>query len=140
MRRLSIWFQKCLSYAETVVRLHIRVEGLPTTWESYGAIFLQLQTKNGFEPPTNGAYVVSMERKPNRKGEVHWAGDGVHFHGDGRRFIYLSWVNERGERFRRIKVYLDLIPELESGNEDVFVTIAGTMKDGSPACSTAKVI
>lgn len=139
-KELGFGSKKLSAILLSVVRLHIRVDGLPTDWEPYGAIYLQLQTKKGFELAEDGVYVVPMERKPNRKGEIHWTGDGIHFHGDGRRFIYLSWVSARGERFRRIKLYLDLIPELESGNEDVFVTIAGTMKDGTPACSTARVI
>ncbi|MBS1703322.1 MAG: hypothetical protein JST12_16790 [Armatimonadetes bacterium] len=123
-----------------MTRLLIRVDNAPTRCEPYGAIRLQLQTKKAFEEAKDGVYTVPMSQKENRKGETHWAGDGVHYHGDGRRFIYLAWIGERGQRFRRIKLYLDHVPNLGEGEGDVEVTIAGTMKDGTPACSTARVL
>ena len=42
-------------------------------------------------------------------------GDAVVFHGDGRRFIYLAWLDARGKMFRRIKLYLEHIPGLILG-------------------------
>lgn len=121
--------------------LKIQVADLPTRCEPYGNIRLQLQSKKELRDPVDGVFIATFERKANRKGEVHWAGDDVHFHGDGRRFIYLQWLGESGQMFRRIKLYLDQIPGLEPGVENVEVKIAGRMpKDGSPACSTARLV
>ena len=101
-----------------------------------------LQSKKGYRVAQSGVFSVTFDRKLNRKGEEHWAGDDIHFHGDGRRFIYLAWVDQYGNMFRRIKLYLEHITGLDPSaiDQDVSVTIAGTLKDGTPACSTAVVI
>ena len=54
-------------------------------------------------------FSVQLDRAKNRKGEEHWLGDAVHFHGDGRRFIYLAWLDCQGKMFRGIKLYLEQI-------------------------------
>jgi len=125
-----------------MVHLTILVADLPTTCVPYGAIRLKLQKKKGLADPVNGVFVVTLERKLNRKGEEHWAGDDVHFHGDGRRFIYLQWIGQSGQMFRRIKLYLDHIMELDptKPDQEITVKIHGRGKDGSPACSTAKLV
>lgn len=121
--------------------LRIKVDDLPTRYEPYGDIRLMLQKKKVLVAAVDGVFVATLERKMNRKGEENWAGDDVHFHGDGRRFIYLQWIGQSGQMFRRIKLYLDQIPGLEPGIESAEVKIAGRMpKDGSPACSTARLV
>jgi hypothetical protein len=62
-----------------------------------------------------------------------WSGSMVGRNSDGRRFLYFVWVNQAGRGFRRIKLYQDQVA-------GPVVRIAGTMKDGSPACSTARVL
>ena len=85
-------------------------------------------------------FSVQLDRAKNRKGEEHWLGDAVHFHGDGRRFIYLAWLDCQGKMFRGIKLYLEQIAGLNPESDLVSVTINGRGKDGSPACSTAIVV
>lgn len=65
-------------------------------------------------------------------------GQIVHYHGDKRRFIYIQWVGSQGQMFRRIKLFFEHF--LEEDAESYDIRIQGTMKDGTPACSTARVI
>lgn len=67
-------------------------------------------------------------------------GDAVHFHGDGRRFIYLAWLDCQGKMFRGIKLYLEQIAGLNPESDLVSVTINGRGTDGSPACLTAIIV
>lgn len=123
-----------------MVALTISVIDLPTSCIGHSGIRLLLQTKKGYLSATDGVFSVELSRAANRKGEEHWTGDAVHFHGDGRRFIYLAWVDNKGQMFRRIKLYLAQILELTPESESVNATISGRGKDGSPACSTAIVV
>ena len=85
-------------------------------------------------------FSVQLDRAKNRKGEDHWVGESVVFHGDGRRFIYLVWLDFRGKMFGRIKLYLDQILDLSPESDQASVTISGTGRKGGPAFSTAIVI
>lgn len=113
---------------------------MPTECFGMGNIQLVVQTKKGYVSGSDGVFAVILERGTNRKGEEHWIGESVVFHGDGRRFIYLAWLDFRGKMFRRIKLYLDQIPDLSPDSDHLNVTINGRGKDGMPACSTAKII
>lgn len=122
-----------------MAKLVVKIADAPAEFGAYGRIRLLHQSKKGFVPAVDGAFELELDHKEDRSGVLQWSGDAVHYHGDKRRFIYFAWVSEFGQSFRRIKLYLDQVPELEYG--DAEVTIAGRMpKDGSPACSTAKRI
>ena len=123
-----------------MTKLTITVVDLPTSCGEHSGIRLLLQTKKSYVADVDAMFIVELERGKNRKGEEHWVGDAVHFHGDGRRFIYLAWIDNKGQSFRRIKLYLSQIPELTPEAESASVTISGRGKDGSPACATAKII
>ena len=123
-----------------MTKLTITVVDLPTSCGEHSGIRLLLQTKKNYLAGADGVFSVELGWAANRKGEEHWVGDAVHFHGDGRRFIYLAWVDDRGQMFRRIKLYLSQIPDLTPEAESASVTISGRGKDGSPACATAKII
>ena len=120
--------------------LSISVIDLPTSFLDKDGIRLVLQTKESYFEAVQGVFLVELSPGVNRKGEEHWVGGAVHFHGDGRRFIYLAWLDSRGAMFRRIKLYLSQIPDLVPGASAVTVTISGRGKDGSPACSTAILV
>ena len=120
--------------------LTIRVKDIPSSHNEHEGLWLVLQTKNALVPPVNGAFTVELSRAKNRKGEEHWAGDAVHFHGDGRRFLYLGWLDNKHQMFGRIKLYLDQIPNLSPESDQVEVTISGTSKRGGCAFATAIVI
>jgi Family of unknown function (DUF5990) len=128
-----------LIFSLLMVNLTISVQDIPTECFGFGAIQLVLQTKKEYVMSSNGVFSVQLDRAKNRKGEEHWVGESVVFHGDGRRFIYLAWLDFRGKMFRRIKLYLDQIPGLSPDADSVAVTIRGRGKDGSPACSTAVI-
>ena len=123
-----------------MVQLTISVVDRPTTCQGKVGIRLVLQTKKVYVESVDDLFSVELYRAANRKGEEQWVGDSVHFHGDKRRFIYLAWLDSRGQMFRRIKLYLSQIADLVPGAEQVNVTISGQGKDGSPACSTAIVL
>jgi hypothetical protein len=120
--------------------LTIRVENLPKSHGKHQGIWLVLQTKKANSPPVNGVFTVELNRAKNRKGEEHWIGDAITFHRDGRRFIYLGWLDDKHQMFGRIKLYLDQIPNLTPASDRVDVTINGTSKRGSCAFATAIVI
>ena len=123
-----------------MANLTIIVHDMPTECFGMGNIQLVVQTKKGYVSGENGVFSVQLDRAKNRKGEEHWIGESVTFHGDGRRFIYLAWLDFRGKMFRRIKLYLDQIPDLSPDSDHLNVTINGRGKDGMPACSTANII
>ncbi|MEQ1822667.1 MAG: DUF5990 family protein [Fimbriimonadaceae bacterium] len=120
------------------VSVSVSLVDLPAEWCGR-PIRLVLQTKKEYlEPP----FQFTIIRKADRKGELQWTGDAVHFHGDGRRFIYFAWLENTyvsWKMFRRIKLYLTQIPNLGE-NPTVQVTLSGKGKDGSPACSTAIIV
>ena len=88
-----------------MVALTISVIDLPTSCVGHSRIRLLLQTKKAYVADVGGSFTIGLELAKNRKREEHWVGDAVHFHGEGRRFIYLAWLDGRGQMFRRIKLY-----------------------------------
>jgi hypothetical protein len=123
-----------------MVNLTITVQDIPTEYEGLTGIRLVLQKKKEYVVSANGVFLVQLDRAKNRKGEELWVGESVVFHGDGRRFIYLAWLNGFGKMFGRIKLYLDQISGLTPESGQASVTITGTNKKGGPAFSTAIVI
>ncbi len=123
-----------------MVNLTITVKDIPTECFGFGAIQLVLQTKKEFVMSSTGVFSVQLDRAKNRKGEEHWVGESVVFHGDGRRFIYFAWLDFRGKMFGRIKFYLDQISDLSLESDQASVTISGTGNNGGPAFSTVIVI
>ena len=120
--------------------LTVRVKDIPPSHNEHIGLWLVLQTKTALVPPVNGTFTVEIGRAKNRKGEEHWGGDAVHFHGDGRRFLYLSWLDNKHQMFGRIKLYMDQIPNLTPESDYAEVTISGTTKRGTCAFATAIVI
>lgn len=114
--------------------LRITLAKPPETFDAYGKIRHQLQLRKGYlQPIEPNVYETEFELVEGvPKGQI------VHYHGDKRRFIYIQWVGSRGDMFRRIKLYFDHF--LQDGVEAYDIRISGTMKDGSPACSTARLI
>jgi hypothetical protein len=102
------------------------------------------------DAPVEPGVELVLQRKGPKKAEIHepspdltWRvewdekdgkgkGDAIYRYGDGRDFIYLSWLRH-GRMFKRIKLYTSQI----EGEE---VVIQGTGKDGTHACSTARVL
>lgn len=113
------------------MRLKVTVTNCPETWADEGRIALLWQSRvrpQQHTPGANNEWVIELETKDGK-----WTGPAVGRNSDGRRFLYFAWSNQRGRRFRRIKLYQDQV----QGDS---VTLSGVMKDGSPACSTAIVI
>ena len=123
-----------------MVNLTISIQNIPTECLGMIGIQLVLQTKKEYVMSSSGVFSVQLDRAKNRKGEEHWVGDSVVFHGDGRRFIYFAWLDFRGKMFGRIKLYLDQISDLNPESDQASVTISGTGKKGGPAFSTAIVV
>lgn len=120
--------------------LHISVEGIPRVFGECTDLRLKLQTKKAFlDPCVEGEdsleFRVQFEIKDGKpRGEMVWD------HGDKRKFVYLTWfgVTPLGiKSFRRIKLYFN---QFEPWEEGAFVRISGKMPDGSPACSTARLM
>jgi hypothetical protein len=112
-------------------KLKVRIIGAPETFGCEGRIRVVWQSR--LRPPehmpsTDCSWTIDV---PLRNGV--WSGSFVGRNSDGRRFLYFAWQNELGSVFRRIKLYQDQA----SGPEAL---IAGTMKDGSPACATAIIL
>lgn len=55
-------------------------------------------------------------------------------YGDGRLFVYLTWLSPEGRIVRRIKLYRADVPE-----DAIRVHVAGLDGKGAPACSTARL-
>lgn len=68
------------------------------------------------------------------KGE-HPAGKMVVRQNDGRRFIYLVWLDARGERYGRIKLWAEQIAAPGTTGR-VLVRVPGRDGKGRPACAT----
>ena len=114
--------------------LRITLVDPPEECPPYGKIRHQLQLKKGYIQPTEpNVYETEFDLVDGTpKGPI------VHYHGDKRRFIYIQWLGSHGQMFRRIKLFFEHVLEEGQANDDI--RIAGTMKDGTPACSTARVI
>lgn len=118
------------------MHLTISIQDAPTHFNDLPVRVALVHKKLGNIFSDQNTWQVEITQAPNRKGELVWQGDTVQHHGDGRRFIYFTWLDQYQRQFRRLKLYLDHIPE--NATE---VRIQGSMpKDGSPACSTAKLI
>ncbi|MFM9872441.1 MAG: DUF5990 family protein [Fimbriimonadaceae bacterium] len=116
--------------------LTVSIEQAPKEFNNLAVRIALVHKKLGSIPSETNTWQVEITKAPNRKGELVWQGDTVQHHGDGRRFIYFAWTDHNHKQFRRLKLYLDHIPENTTD-----IRIAGSMpKDGSPACSTAKLI
>lgn len=121
-------------------RLKITVESIPSEFGGCENLQLKLQTKKTFLDPIQKeenklVFETEFEVKDDKpKGEAVWD------HGDKRKFIYLTWFGTQNgftKSFRRIKLYFS---QMEPWQEGVSIRISGVLKDGTPACSTAKVI
>lgn len=112
----------------------------PPTSFCGGAIELKLQTKAGYTSGTPDGHGLRFETeyvlKADKSGVSQPFGEAVQ-RGDGRRFIYFSWLGPEG-MFRRIKLYFDQVPGFPHA-ESPLVRIAGRNAKGEPACSTALV-
>lgn len=88
---------------------------------------LVLQNKKAYEAGERIAdgrrFIVPREGAPWRK------------HGDGRLFLYLTWLSPEDAIVRRIKLYRTQIPD-----DATIVRVAGIDAKGCPACSTARLI
>lgn len=111
----------------------------PTAWADYDAIEPRLETKDGSEPGAREGANVCFETRYRSEPTV--SGPAFRRENDGRRFVYVGWYGTKGgtvERFRRLKVHLETVPDLA---KDCEVHAAGKMlKDGSPACATATIL
>ena len=111
--------------------LCVEVIDTPVTWGEHGNIRLVWQSRvRPVEYAAGNGSAWEME-VPLKEGV--WTGPSVGRNGDGRRFLYFAWLDGRGKMFRRIKLYQDQVTA-------PIVKLSGTMKDGSPACSTARLI
>lgn len=72
------------------------------------------------------------------KGE-HPVGPTIVRQGDGRRFVYLVWLDETGGRYGRIKLWAE---QIASPGTTGIVRVRIPCKDskGRPACATVKGI
>lgn len=114
--------------------LKVQIVDPPTEFAPHGKIWHQVQLKRGYlDPVAPNEYQLQFDLVDGVP-----KGDIVHYHGDKRRFIYIQWYGARGEKFRRIKLFFEHF--LRDGVDSYEVRIAGSMKDGSPACSTARVL
>lgn len=126
-------------YDLVVVRLIIVVRNRPTTCGEFNDVRLALACGDGFDFGDGESFQTELSASTDRAGNLHWKGPAVVYHGDKRRFIYLNWFGESGgktQSFRRIKLFLDLIPGLTYETAgDVIVEIPSRQPDGSPKCA-----
>lgn len=108
----------------------VEIVDLPSHWGEQGAIRLLWQS--GIRPVAYTEIEGNEVRITVGLKDGRWTGKPVGRNHDGRRFVYLAWINSAGTSFRRIKLYQDQV----LGDR---VRILGVMKDGSPACSTARL-
>jgi len=130
-------------YTPQVPVIRIKIAESPREFAPYGPIRLALPLKSGYDFGKNDEFETTILLQPDRKGVPQWKGEAVTHHGDGRRFIYLNWLTQQAGHwhcFRRIKVFLEHIPDLSHESEGtISVTIPGRGKDGTPACATARI-
>jgi hypothetical protein len=109
----------------------VEICGAPKEFADYGNIRVVWQSRirpPAWTPSTNNTWTIEVAERNGK-----WSGPAVGRNSDGRRFLYFAWVSEAGQSFRRIKLYQ------EQCNSSI-VRVSGTMKDGSPACSTARLL
>lgn len=113
------------------MKLRVELVGAPSEFGEHGKVRLVWQSRVrpvGYVPSENLTWDIPLELKDGR-----WTGTSIGRNSDGRRFLYFAWLNQFGQMFRRIKLYQDQV----SGDS---IRLSGTMPDGSPACSTARVM
>lgn len=114
-----------------MIKLTIEIIDAPTSWVGMHGIRVVFQSRirpdEHLDSPNN-TWNIDIPVKDGK-----WTGSFVGRNSDGRRFMYFAWLDVNGRRFRRIKLYQD-----QAVGESV--RIQGTMKDGSPACSTARIL
>ena len=115
--------------------LTVSVVGPPTQCHGDPCRLVLVDKVKGYVPSDDHVWQIEIVQEPNRKGELVWKGDTVQHHGDGRRFVYFAWLDNKGKMFRRLKLYLGDVP---AGSTSV--AVKGTAKDGTPACATAVVL
>ena len=112
-------------------RFSVEFVGIPSTWAPEGQVELFWQSRvrpPEHQPISNAAMEFELPIKDGR-----WSGSSVGRNSDGRRFLYFAWRNQAGRMFRRIKLYQDQV-------RSEVVRVSGVLKDGSPACSTARIL
>lgn len=111
----------------------------PSSWADYESIEPRLETRDGSEAGVWDGNTVRFETRYRYEPTI--SGPAFKREGDGRRFVYIGWYGTKSglvERFRRLKVHLEKVPNL---TRDCEVHAAGKMaKDGSPACATATIL
>lgn len=113
------------------MNLTVRVEGVPTTWPMFGALRLVWQSRvrpQESTPSSNHTWEIELSEKDGL-----WTGPSVGRNADGRRFLYFAWLDMHGRIVRRIKLYQNQVT-------GPTVTLQATMPDGTPACSTARLV
>ena len=115
--------------------LTIQIVDAPREFQGRPIHLVLVDKKKGNITSPDHRWQIEIEQKPNRKGEHFWSGDAVQHHGDGRRFVYFAWIDSIHNMFRRLKVDLNHVTD-----STTILSVQGTMKDGSPACATAKFI
>lgn len=92
-----------------------------------------------------------VDRYPADGAEIRWVLDarldrgdlrGAYVHGrPGARFLYVSWTDSGGARFRRAKLMLDVIPAdvlAEAEGSHLLGRLTLSMADGSPLCAAVR--
>ncbi len=115
--------------------LTIQIADVPTEFEGRPVFLVLVDKKKGNITSSTNTWEIEINQKPNRNGELFWSGDAVQHHGDGRRFVYFAWFDSSNKMFRRLKVDLNQVTESTKN-----LVVHGTMKDGSPACATARFL
>lgn len=120
--------------------LSIVVIDPPDYFSEQGPVSLALQTAGGYREGlrvgSNLRFEVGYRLREDRSGVLQPTGDLVQRQPDGRRFVYLAWLNAEGISFRRLKVHFDLADYTQTHCE---VRIAGRDAKGTPACASARV-
>ena len=97
------------------------------------------------DPPDGYRCVLPIgdELRDDLSFEIGWKGEHpvgkmVVRQGDGRRFVYLNWLDASGGRYGRIKLWAHQIAPPGTFGE-VLVRLKGTDKKGRPACATVEL-
>jgi hypothetical protein len=109
----------------------VEICGAPAAFDCYGQIRVVWQSR--IRPPAwnsspNNTWTIELAEKDGK-----WSGPAIGRNSDGRRFLYFAWISASGQMFRRIKLYQDQCTRPA-------VRLCGSMTDGSPACSTARIL
>lgn len=125
-------------------KVTILVRGAPRSCLFIKNCTLALQIGKAYESARSNQsgdleFSTEFEWAPDRQGDLHARGPAIVRQNDGKRFIYLAWLDEKGAMFRRIKLFVrQFATPPQQG--PFLVTLSGIDGKGMPACSTAKVI